>query len=371
MKELRILAESSIPYLKGSLEKLGQVAYLPSKEFTKETVREADWLIIRSITKITPDLLEGSRIKLITTATIGFDHIDAKYCEEHGIKWYNSPGCNAGGVGQYAASTLSLLALRGEIRPEKMTLGIVGAGNTGKEVTRMAQALGMRVLQNDPPRAEKEGEGDFVSLDTLAREADMIEFHLPLTREGRHATYHLCDEKFVSKLEKKPILANLCRGPVTETEALIKGFKEGQISRLIIDCWEGEPTISDKLLDLAEIATPHIAGFSAEGKRRGALMCVQNGCAFFGLAMPDIEEPPAPAAPLIDLSAVSGRNQLYHALLHTFDPRVPDRALRTRTDEFEKLRREYDYPREAPAYTVVGADPDYAGTLLRLGFKLV
>ena len=369
MKELNILAEATIPYLKGNIEKMGHVAYLPSKEFTPETVKNADWLIIRSITKITPALLEGSRVKLITTATIGFDHIDTRYCEEHGIRWFNAPGCNAGGVGQYFGSYISLLALKGEIKPEEMTLGIVGAGNTGKEVTRYARALGMRVLHNDPPRAEKEGSAGFVTLDTLAREADLIEFHVPLTKEGPHATYHLLSDDFVQKLERKPIIANLCRGAVTDTRSLLKGLRAGKISRLVMDCWEGEPDISRELLAVSEIGTPHIAGFSAEGKRRGAYVCVKHGAEFFGLPMPEIEEPPAPSAPLIDLTAVHGRNQIYHALLHTFDPRHPDNLLRARTGEFEKLRKDYDYPREAPAFSVIGTSEEFGPVLRELGFR--
>ena len=365
---LNILAEASIPYLRGNLEKMGIVRYLPSAGFTPEAVRNADWLIIRSITKITPSLLEGSRVKLITTATIGFDHIDTDYCATHGITWRNAPGCNAGGVGQYFGSYVSLLALRGEIKPEEMTLGIVGAGHTGQEVTKYARALGMRVLWNDPPRAEREGSGEFVSLDTLAREADLIEYHVPYTRSGAHPTHHLLTEEFVGKLERKPLVANLCRGAVTDSAALLRGVDEGRISRLVMDCWEGEPRISKELLAKAEIATPHIAGFSAEGKRRGALVCVRHGAEFFGTEMPEIEQPPAPVAPVIDLSAVSGRNSLYHALLHTFDPRRPDRLLRAHADDFERLRREYDYPREAPAYTVIGADGDYAPLLAGLGF---
>ena len=371
MKEIHIVIEASIPYLRGAIEQMGHVTYLPSGDFTNETVRDADWLIIRSITKITPELLEGSRVRLITTATIGFDHIDTGYCSSHGITWFNAPGCNAGGVGQYFASWVSLLALRGEIKPEEMTIGIIGAGNTGKEVQRFASALGMRVLLNDPPRAEKEGASGFVPIEAIAREADIIEFHVPLTKTGAHPTYHLLDEALVQKLARKPIVANLCRGPVTKTEALLEGLRTDQISRLVIDCWEGEPEISRPLLEAAEIATPHIAGFSAEGKRRGAYVCAEHGAAFFGLPMPAIEEPPMPSAPLIDLSDVHGRDQVYHALLCTFDPRRPDRLLRDHTGDFERLRKSYEYPREAPAFTVSGADPDFAPILKAIGFKVI
>ena len=370
MERPNILAEATIPYLRGNLDRMGRVRYLPSEEFTPEAVREADWLVIRSITKITPALLSGSRVRLITTATIGFDHIDTRYCDDHGIVWFNAPGCNAGGVGQYFGSYVSLLALRGMLRPEEMTVGIVGAGNTGREVTRYARALGMRVLWNDPPRAEKEGSEGFVSLETLAREADLIEFHVPLTRDGAHPTFHLFDDDFMASLDRKPLIANLCRGPVTKTTSLLKGLEMGKISALVLDCWEGEPHISEPLLAKAVIGTPHIAGFSAEGKRRGALACLLHGAEFFGLPMPEVEEPPAPPAPVIDLGETRGPAGLHHALLHTFDPRRPDALLRDRPDRFEYLRRTYEYPREAPAFTVVGARGKVSEALQTLGFRI-
>lgn len=370
-EKIRILAEESIPYLRGNLEKMGDVVYLPSSDFTPETVRHADWLIIRSITRITPELLEESHVRLITTATIGYDHIDTAYCDRHGIAWRNAPGCNAGGVGQYFASYVSFLALRGDLKPEEMTIGIVGAGHTGSEAKKYAEAFGMRVLLCDPPRADREGHEGFVSMDEIAREADLIEFHVPMTYSGPYPTYHLLGDELLTKLEKKPLIANLCRGPVTDTAALLRGLKEGRISRVVIDCWEGEPNISEELLAAASVATPHIAGFSAEGKRRGAMMCMQNGADFFGLEMPVIEEPPSPTSPLIDLTHVSGRNQIYHALLHTFDPQVPDHALRENPEDFEKLRKNYSYPREAPAYSVVGASPGNATILSGLGFKVI
>lgn len=368
-----IIAEASLPYLRGVLEELGEVTYLPSEDFTSETIRDADWLIIRSITKCTPALLEGSRVQLITTATIGFDHIDTTYCDAHGIRWYNSPGCNAGGVGQHTGALLSTLMVEQGYDLRGKTMGIIGAGHTGMYAARYAQALGMRVLLNDPPRAEREGAEGFVSLETIAQEADFIELHLPLTKEGKYPTYHLCDASFIRSLKRKPIINNSCRGPVTDTDALLMGLDEGWVDKVMIDCWEGEPNISRELLSRTFIGTPHIAGFSADGKSNGARMCVENGIRHFGLTSTRLSlmVPPPPAHPVIDLNTFpADSHRVAKAILHTFDPRHVDSLLRTRTDHFEELRRTYDYPREPLAYTVIGGTSEERAALSCLGFHL-
>lgn len=191
---MRIIADNTVPYLKGVLEPVADVSYLDSKAFTPMNIREADALIVRSIDKCTRELLEGSRVRLITTATIGYDHIDTHYCEEAGITWKNAPGCNAASVGQYVLSSLVAVALRKGERLAGKTIGIVGVGHVGSIVARHCETMGMRVLRNDPPRAEQEGEAGFVSLETIAREADIITLHVPLTKEGRFATRHLADQ---------------------------------------------------------------------------------------------------------------------------------------------------------------------------------
>lgn len=368
----RIIAESSLPYLRGVIEELGDVQYIRSDDFNGDSVRDADWLIIRSITKCTPKLLEGTSVQLITTATIGYDHIDTDYCTAHGIRWYNSPGCNAGGVGLYAGAVLSTLIEEGGYDLKGKTMGIVGAGHTGMYAARYAEALGMRVLLNDPPRAEREGAYGFVSLETIAEEADIVEFHLPLTHEGRHATYHICDENFIRSLKRTPIVTNYCRGPITDTRALLIGLDEGLIDKVAIDCWEGEPHISHELLDRVFIGTPHIAGFSADGKANGARMCVENGLRHFGLTSTRLSlmTPPPPTTPIIDLNALpQSKDRIAGAILSTFRPRLVDKALRADTERFEELRRTYDYPREPLAYTVLNATPSEEKSLRLIGFE--
>lgn len=370
---IKILTEHSIPYLRGVLEELGEVTYLPTEAFTPDTVRDADWLIVRSITKCTPQLLEGSSVRLITSATIGYDHIDTDYCDRNGIAWYNAPGCNAGGVGQYFGGVLSYLAVNHLFDPRGKTIGIVGVGHTGSYVARYAEAMGMRLLLNDPPRAEQEGDGAFVDYSTILKESDLISYHVPLTRKGPHATYHLFNSEAARMIRRRPIVANFCRGAVTDTTALIEAKEQGALSALLIDCWEDEPHISTRLLDTTLLATPHIAGFSADGKSNAAKACVQRGLEFFGLSSSHIDmiAPAPPKDPIIDLADFPDDGlRLFRAILRTYNPYPVDQQLRKEYGDFEKLRRSYDYPREPHAYTVVHASDDEAKILSRVGFNI-
>ena len=368
---MKIVADNTVPFLKGIAEPIAEVKYLTSKEFTPENVQDADILIVRSIDKCTRELLEGSRVKLITSATIGFDHIDTRYCDKAGITWKNSPGCNAVSVAQYVLSGLVTIALRKGEPLQGKTIGIVGVGHVGKEVEKLCSAYGMNVLRNDPPRAEKEGKDGFVSLETIAEQADIVTFHTPLTKEGRFATRHLAGEDFFRKLQRKPWFVNASRGAVHDTDALLHARKEGKISELILDCWENEPDINRELLELATIATPHIAGFSADGKVNGTRMCLKNIEKFFQVKIEKISEviPPAPETPVIDLNRFD-RNRIEQAILTSFNPLAIDRALRENPDRFEWFRTNYHHPREYGAYTIVHATPEETGQLRRLGFGI-
>ncbi len=357
MSKIKIVAEASIPYLKGVVESMGDVSYLPSWEFTPEKVRDADWLIIRSITCCTEELLRDSRVQLITTATIGYDHIDTSYCERAGIVWHNAPGCNAEAVGQYFGSIIARLVVNDGFDPKGKVLGIVGVGHVGRIVKRYAEAFGMTCLLNDPPRAEREGHGAFVGLDEIAYRADVVTFHTPLTRGGAHPTHHLLGREFTHRVEHRPIIINACRGAVADTDALLEGLRDGRIDKVILDCWEGEPDISREMLEHTYIATPHIAGFSADGKANGARMCVEHGARHFGIDAPrmyEVMKPPPPEMPDIDLSQYVDK-RVYRALLRAFDPARVEGQLRRMPEQFEQLRREYDYPREPHAYRYLNA----------------
>ena len=368
--KMKIIADNTVPYLKGVLEPIADVSYLDSKEFTPTNIKDADALIVRSIDKCTRELLEGSRVRLITTATIGYDHIDTRYCEKAGITWKNAPGCNAASVGQYVLSSLVAVALRKGERLAGKTIGIVGVGHVGSIVERLCETVGMRVLRNDPPRAEREGEDGFVSLDTIAKEADIITLHVPLTQEGRFATRHLADHAFFDKLERKPWFINSCRGAVHDTQALSQAKRTGKVSELIIDCWENEPNIDRELLSEATIATPHIAGFSADGKANGTRMCLENIGRFFDIQIEKIKEviPPAPSDPLIKLSQFT-KNRIEEAILRSFNPLIIDKRLRDTPERFEWFRAHYDHPREFAAYQIKDATAEEIGSLKKLGFR--
>ena len=370
-RKMRIIADNTIPYLQGIAEPVADVIYLDSKSFTPERVKEADVLIVRSIDKCTPALLEGSQVKLITTATIGFDHIDTRYCEQNGIVWKNAPGCNAASVAQYVLANLVTLSLRTGSPLRGKTIGIVGVGHVGRIVENHCQAMGMRVLRNDPPRAAVEGAEGFVSLEQIAEEADVITLHVPFTKEGDYPTYHLANTHFLQQLAKQPWLFNSCRGAVHDTEALLAAKRVGKVSELVLDCWENEPTISRELLAMTTLATPHIAGFSADGKANGTRACLKAIEQFFGVhfeRLPQVQ-PPAPQDPLIDLNQWT-TNRIEQAILHTFSPERVDQTLRADPAGFEWQRNHYAHPREFSAYQVLHATAEEAKCLRQLGFRL-
>ncbi|MDX1284375.1 MAG: NAD(P)-dependent oxidoreductase, partial [Draconibacterium sp.] len=185
---MKIIIDDKIPYIKGAFENLAEVVYLPGKETTPEVVKDADAIITRTRTICNQELLEGSKVKFIATATIGFDHIDTDYCKQAGIEWTNAPGCNAESVNQYIASALFSWSMRKRIDLAGLTIGVVGVGNVGSRVAKTCEILGMKVLLNDPPRERAEGPEQFVSLETIQKEADIITLHVPLNLEGEDAT---------------------------------------------------------------------------------------------------------------------------------------------------------------------------------------
>ena len=368
---MKILADETIPFLKGIPEQFAEVRYVPSTQFTAEAVRDADVLIVRSVDQCTAEVLTGSRVKLITTATIGFDHIDTHYCDSHGIAWQNAPGCNARSVAQYVLASLCLLSINYSKELHEMTIGIVGVGHVGSEVEQVCRAMGMRVLYNDPPRAEAEGENGFVSLEEIAAQSDVVTIHTPLTREGRFPTYHLMNDAFFRSLRRGPWYINAARGGVNDTDALLEAISRGQVSRAVIDCWEHEPDIRRDMLDRATVATPHIAGFSADGKANATRTCLQEISKFYAIDIPGLDSIvlPIPQEPIIDLDRFSN-HRISRAILHTFDPRPVDRTLRNAPASFEQLRAHYNHPREFPAYEVRNTSSEEAVILQKLGFGL-
>ena len=375
---MKIVCDNKIPFLKGVLEPYAEVIYMPGKETTPELVRDADAIITRTRTKCDAALLEGSSVKVIATATIGFDHIDTAWCEAHGIVWKNAPGCNSWSVKQYMGSVLVTLARKHGFDLSGMTLGVVGVGNVGSKVAEIASLLGMKVLLNDPPRARREGPDGFVSLDEIVDRSDIITLHVPLTREGGDATWHLFDEARISRLNDGQILMNSSRGPVVDNAALKEALKRRALKGAVLDVWEHEPDIDRELMGLLDIATPHIAGYSADGKANGTTASVRTVAEYLGLPLTEWSpaEMPLPAQPLeftLDAAGKTRQQVLSEAVLHTYDVLEDDARLREHPELFEKLRGDYPVRREFTAFSVKleGGTQEEADILGKIGFNLI
>jgi len=372
---MKIIIDDKIPYIKGALEPFAEVVYLPGSQTTPEVVKDADALITRTRTKCNRQLLEGSNVKFIATATIGFDHINTDYCSEAGIEWTNAPGCNSGSVEQYISSALAVLSHKHNFSLSGKTIGIVGVGNVGKKVARIAEAYGMKVLLNDPPRERAEGKGNFISLAEILEQSDIITLHVPLNMTGEDKTFHLADDAFFAKAKKKPFVINSCRGEVVETEALKKAFQADQIAGAVIDCWENEPDIDRELLEMVDIVTPHIAGYSKDGKANGTAMSVQAVSRFFDLGIDNWTcqnvELPASTKITIEESGKSTEEVLKEAVLKTYDIHEDDKRLRLSPESFEKQRGDYPVRREFPVYqiTLLNSSPETMEQLKTFGFK--
>lgn len=345
---MKVIVDNKIPFIKEAIEKIAdEVVYAPGKDLTPSLVKDADALIIRTRTHCNRGLLEGSKVKFIATATIGFDHIDTEYCREAGITWTNAPGCNSASVAQYLHSSLILLQESKGINLSEATIGIIGVGNVGSKVVKVAQELGMRVLLNDLPREDKEGKQNFSSLQTLAKECNVLTFHVPLYKEGKYRTYHLADTAFFQSLKQKPVIINTSRGEVIETDALLNALETKLISDAIIDVWENEPAINLTLLKKVFLGTPHIAGYSADGKANATRMSLDALCRYFNIQADYQIIPPAPSQPQITAETLSD------AYLQIYDPRQDSNALKTHPELFEKLRGDYPLRREKKAYTIL------------------
>lgn len=373
---MKIIIDDKIPYIKGALESVAEVIYLPGSKTTPEVIKDADAIITRTRTHCNETLLAGSSVRFIATATIGFDHIDTAYCEKSGIVWTNAPGCNSKSVEQYIASVLMVMALEKGITLSDKTIGVVGVGNVGSKVARICETFGMKVLLNDPPRARKEGEQGFVELDEILEKADIITLHVPLNMDGIDKTYHLADGAFFAKAKKKPFFINSCRGEVAVNGALKAAILSKQIDGATIDCWENEPDIDTELLELIDLGTPHIAGYSKDGKANGTSMSIQALSRFFGLGLDNwkCQNVELPASTVIEIDGRGKTEQQIfgEAILATYDIRNDDRAFRNAVQSFEKLRGDYPVRREFPVFEIKASNlnPSMVEKLRVLGFKV-
>lgn len=331
---LNFVIERNVPFIAGLLEPYANVTYLAADEFTPATVKDADALIVRTRTRCNADLLAKSKCRFIGTATIGTDHIDTAWCDANGVTVINAPGCNAPAVAQYVLGSIMQLANR---PLTQYTIGIVGVGHVGSIIERWARGLGMNVMVCDPPRERAEGGEGWSTLSDIAEKADIITFHTPLTREGDDATYHIADDTFFNSLRRSPIIINSARGEICDTDALVRALDNGKVSEAVIDCWEGEPDISRDLLERAAIATPHIAGYSHDGKVRATQMILDAITTFFYL-------------PRVTTSAATpkavARQVKPLAIAESYNPLADTVALKNDPTQFENLRNNYRYRSE-------------------------
>lgn len=280
---LRIVADENIPRAREAFGALGDVRLMPGRRITPETVREADVLLVRSVTRVEAALVDGSALRFVGSATIGTDHVDLDALRTRDIAFAHAPGSNAESVVEYVlAALLRLAAERGETLREK-TVGVVGCGAIGGRLATRLAAFGIRVLKNDPPLAEHAAGHDFVALSDVLAEADVVTLHVPLTRTGPHATHHLFDGTTLNRLKPGGWLINTARGSIVSNEALKNALQADRLGAVVLDVWEHEPTPDPDLLRRVDLATPHIAGYSYDGKVEGTRMLYHALVAHLGL----------------------------------------------------------------------------------------
>ncbi len=341
---MKVIIDDKIPFIQGQAERVAdEVVYLPGSKIGPDDVRDADALIVRTRTHCNRQLLEGSRVRFIATATIGFDHLDTDYLNEAGIVWTNCPGCNATSVAQYVRNALIEVEREGIVKLSEASLGIVGYGHVGRAVCESLRPYVKEILLNDPPledeefRIKNEELTTFSPLSTLVQECDIISFHTPLTAEGPYPTFHLANEKFFQSLKRKPLLINAARGGVVDEAALLDAMDKGRVRQAIIDTWEGEPVINRALLSKVFIGTPHIAGYSADGKANATLMALRALVRWqSSLGSIDIE-------PMFDIQpplAQPERTGIFYS------PTSDSNQLKESPQDFENLRGNYLLRRE-------------------------
>lgn len=421
---MKIVCATNMPFAREAFSTLGDVTVVDGRAMTAADVRHADILATRSTTKINRELLDGSRVRFAGTATIGTDHMDIEYLDKAGITWCSAAGCNANSVSEYLTSALLHLAVQHGLGLQGLSIGVIGVGNVGTRVVAKACALGMRVLPNDPPR-ERNGEQcsvfglsaetlakegvqcsvpgqqntnngqrttnngptaiiPFVSLDEVLARSDIVTFHVPLTQEGNDATSHMADRPFFELLKPGAILINAARGPVLDTDELLRAMDADIVRHAVIDTWEGEPDYRTDLLERADIGTPHIAGHSFEGKYIGTLMVYREVCKFLGVEATWTPEPllPVPPVPRVTVKAGDRRDEdvLWDIVGKVYDITADDRCFRetlkldrdARVKGFDSLRKDYPIRREFRFTTVslAGGTPSLTDTIAGLGFNV-
>lgn len=368
---MRIIADENIPFVKECFSSLGDVETFPGRQITPPTVADADCLLVRSITAVNETLLAKSKVKFIATATIGYEHVAVDYLNKRNVGFASAPGSNSNSVADYFIAALLSVAKKLKIILAGKSIGIVGVGNVGSKVAKKSAALGMKVVLNDPPLARQTGNPKYRPLNELF-DCDFITLHTPLTREGRDKTYHLADEIFFKSLKTGCVFINTCRGGVHDTDALKNAIKSNKLSAVILDVWENEPNIDCELLRLVDISTPHIAGYSLDGKIAGLIMIYEAACKFFKAepmhTIADFLPPPAVPQITIDkldadpaIAEASEQSMLHKIVQHVYTINRDDFNTREiaivepekRAKFFDDLRKNYPVRREFQNTTIL------------------
>jgi erythronate-4-phosphate dehydrogenase len=373
---IRIIADEKIPFLKGVFESFADIIYLPWNAITRNAILTADAILVRTPTICDHTLLDGTSVKFIGTPTAGFDHIDTNYCRAHSIHVVNAPGCNANSVMQYISSALLLIAEKNRFTLKDQTLGIVGVGKIGTKIEKLAQTFRMKVLLNDPPREREEGHGKYSTFRHLLESSDILTIHVPLNKEGQDKTWHLIDPDALHKMKPNAWLINSARGEVIDSAAMKTKISSGKFPAMVFDVWENEPRIDLDLLPYVFIATPHIAGYSLEGKANATATVVRQLGQFFHLPFDEWfpANIPGPDNPelFIDGKDKTPEQILKEAILHTYSIGEDDRTFRSDPRNFEQQRGNYPVRREFSAYhiSLKNVTQDTAELLIDLGFSL-
>jgi len=380
---VKIIADRNIPFVAECFSSIGEVEVVAGREMTSDVVRAADVLLVRSVTKVNSKLLAGSKIRFVATATIGFDHIDSEYLAKNNVGFASAPGSNANSAAEYVIAALLSVAQKKNYDLEGKSIGIIGVGNVGGRVAKKAVALGMKPYLNDPPLQRQTGEPKYLPIEQLY-DCDFVTLHTPLTFEGIDKTFHLADEKFFKSLRDRCAFLNTSRGGVVDTRALKATIKSNKLGAVVLDVWENEPNIDTELLEMVDIGTPHIAGYSLDGKITGMIMIYEAACKYFGLEPKyDAEDfLPEPAVPQLEVDPKAGTEQdlVRETVEKIYDIGKDDSNLRQILDKpaeergefFDNLRKTYPVRREFhnTKAAVKDRNSNPAKTLEGIGFLL-
>ncbi len=378
---MHIIADENIPYVREAFAAIGEVHTVHGRQLNAEHVRNADILLVRSVTPVNQQLLQNSPVRFVGTATIGVDHVDQVWLQQQGIGFASAPGCNANSAAEYVVSVLLILAQRHGFRLTEKTVGIIGCGNVGSRVYQKLTALGMHCLRHDPPLAARSNSHDFASLQEVLR-ADVVTVHVPLQTVGQYPTRGLVDASFLQQLSAKAIFINTSRGEVVNEAALQQQLAYAPKQIAVLDVWQNEPVINPDTVVYSSLATPHIAGYSFDGKVRGTEMLVEAVTQHFQLDYRWHAAEVIPPPPITDLhfsDSINDEQAIYQAVTCCYDPRSDDAALRRslqdshRAESFDHLRKYYPTRREFSTLrvTLPTHRHNLAAQLSGLGFQVI